>query len=262
MIGNSTAETQLCPSCANSIAADATDCRYCKADFSSQFGPRWLRRDEASPDQPRIASDNRKKLVIPAKFIWMGATLVVALIAFFSGGYMQRSELSQSSQANLKQLQAKDLMLQSQEGQLGQTRQKLNETSNQLTEMKTKLEESQKELALAQQRLGAVRQADRANTSRSPVARRTASRAPDTAASLPPPVAATRTAASGVYETTRATSVYEDPSSTSRVISKIDGGTRINVVGSTGGWLEVRSKRGNPPGYVRSDDARPSGGAS
>jgi hypothetical protein len=43
------------------------------------------------------------------------------------------------------------------------------------------------------------------------------------------------------------------------VISKIESGTRINVVGSTGGWLEVRSRRGNPPGYVRADDAREGG---
>jgi hypothetical protein len=36
----------------------------------------------------------------------------------------------------------------------------------------------------------------------------------------------------------------------------------INVVSSAGGWLEVRSKRGNPPGYVRSDDARLIDGAN
>jgi hypothetical protein len=262
MIGNSTAETRLCPYCANSIAEDATDCRYCKADFSSQVAPPWLKRDEASPE-PRIASDNRKIPSIPAKFVWMGGMLVVALIAFLAGGYLQRSQQSLALEANLKQLQAKDQMIQTQEAQLAQTRQQLNDNSTQLAEMKTKLEQSQKELSLTQQRLiVAARRADRPNAGRSPVVTRTASRAPDTTASLPQPTAARRTAASGVYETTRATSVYEDPSSTSRVISKIASGTRINVVSSTGGWLEVRSKRGNPPGYVRSDDARPSSGAS
>jgi hypothetical protein len=256
MVGNSTAETRLCPYCANSIAEDATDCRYCKADFSSQFAPPWLKRDETS-QEPRIASYNRKK--IPAKFVWMGAMLVVALSTFFAGGYLQRSQQSLSAQANLKQLQAKEQMIQTQEAQLAQTRQQLNESSQQFAEMKAKLDASQKELSLAQQRLSV---AARPNTSRSPVAGRTASRAPDTAAPLPRPTAARRTAASGVYETTRATSVYEDPSSSSRVISKIDSGTRINVVSSAGGWLEVRSRRGNPPGYVRSDDARQVGGAS
>jgi len=256
LIAKSTARTRLCPYCANSIEEDATDCSYCKTDFSSQFVPQWLKRDEPS-SEPRIGSDNRMRSSIPAKFIWMAAMLVVALSAFFAGGYMQSNQLLLSSQANLKQLQAKDQMIQSQEAQLAQTRQQLNENSNQLAEMKTKLEESQKELSLTQQRLGvATRQGDRLNVSRSPAPRRTASRAPDTAASLPQPVAARRTAEPGVYETTRPTSVYENPSSASRVISQIDSGTRINVVSSAGGWLEVRSKRGNPPGYVRSDDAR------
>ncbi len=261
MIGNSTAQTQLCPYCANSIAEDATDCRYCKADFSSQSAPRWLKRDEAAPE-PQIASDNRKETAIPAKFIWMGAMLAVALSAFFAGGYLQRNQQSLSSQANLKQLQAKEQMIQTQETQLAQTRQQLNENSNQLAEMKARLETSQKELSVAQQRLGlAARQADRPNAGRSPVVGRTASRAPDTTASLPQPVPA-RTIAAGVYETIRPTSVYEDPAPAARVISQIDGGTRINVVSSAGGWLEVRSKRGNPPGYVRSDDARLIGGVN
>ena len=167
------------------------------------------------------------------------------------------------SQANLKQLQGKDQMIQSQEGQLAQTRQQLNDTSNQLAEMKTKLDASQKELSLAKQRVSAAAQrADRPTASRAPVARRTASRATDTAGSLPAPAPARQTAAPGVYETTRATSVYENPSSAARIISQIGGGTRINVVSSAAGWLEVRSKRGNPPGYVRADDARVIGGTS
>ena len=88
--------------------------------------------------------------------------LVVAVSAFFAGGYLQRSQQSLSSQANLKQLQAKEQMIQTQEAQLAQTRQQLNENSNQLAEMKTKLEASQKELSLAQQRLSvAARQVDR-----------------------------------------------------------------------------------------------------
>ena len=188
--------------------------------------------------------------------------LVVAVIAFFAGGYIHRSELLLSSQAYSKQLQAKDQTIQSQETQLAQTRQQLNENSNQLAAIKTKLEESQKELSAAQ-RLGAVtRQTDYSNASRSPVARRTASRAPDPAAPLPQPVAPRRTTTPGVYESTRPTSVYENPSSAARVISQIDRGTRLNVVSSAGDWLEVRSKRGNPPGYVRSDDARLIGGVN
>lgn len=256
MIRNSTAETRLCPNCANNIAEDATECFYCKADVSPQFAPRWLKRDEASAE-PRIATSNSPRILpaIPPKFMWIGGMIVIALIAFLGGGYLQRSESRLSAQAHLKQLQSKDQMIQSQEAQLSQTRQQLNENSRQLAETKTKLEASQKELSLTQQRLSAAaRQADRLSTSRPPVARPVSR---DTTASIPQPSAARRTAAPGVYETTRATSVHEDPSSTSRVISQIEGGTRINVVSSAGSWLEVRSKRGNPPGYVRSDDARP-----
>src|SRR5918996_3469284 len=249
MIGESTTRMRLCPYCANSIEEDAAKCSYCKADLSSQFAPQWFKRDER-PSEPRTGSDNHKGFPIPAKFIWPAAMLVTALSAFFAGGYIQGSRLSRSSEANLKQLQAKDQMIQSQEAQLAQTRQQLNENSNQLAEMKTKLEESRKELSLTQQRLGvATRQVDRLNASRSPAATRASSRAPGTAASVPAPVAARRTAEPGVYETTRATSVYENPSSASRVISQISSGTRINVVSSAGGWLGVRSKRGNPPGY-------------
>ena len=256
MIGESTTRVRLCPYCANSIEEDAAKCPYCKANLSSQFAPQWLKRDER-PSKPRAGSDNHKRFPIPAKFIWPAAMLVTALSAFFAGGYIQGSRLSRSSEANLKQLQAKDQMIQSQEAQLAQTRQQLNENSNQLAEMKTKLEESRKELSLTQQRLGvATRAVDRLNASRTPAVRRTASRAPGTAGSPSAPVTAGRTAAPGVYETIRATSVYEGPSSASRVISQIDSGTRVNVVNSTSGWLEVRSKRGNPPGYVRSDDAR------
>jgi len=256
------AQTRLCPYCANSIAEDAADCSYCNADLSSQFIPQWLKRDEPS-EEPRVASDNLRKPAMPEKFIWIGAMLIGALVAFFAGGYMQRSALSLSSQTNLKQLQAKDQMIQSQEEQLAKTRQQLNDDSNQLAEMKSKLEESRNELSLTQQRLAAAtRQIDHPNASRSPVAARTASRARDTTAAISPAAAASRTAATGVYETTRTTPLHENPSASSRVIAQIDGGTRLNVVSSTAGWLEVRSKRGNPPGYVRSEDARLLGGAS
>jgi hypothetical protein len=50
--------------------------------------------------------------------------------------------------------------------------------------------------------------------------------------------------------------VHEEPSGSSRVLSQIVPGTRINVVRSVGDWLEVRSKQGNPPGFVRLDDAK------
>ncbi len=262
MIGESTTQTRLCPYCANSIAENAADCPYCKTDLSSQSTPQWLKREGQSA-QTKLGRENHKRFSIPAKFIWITAMLVLALAAFFAGGYKQRSELSLSSQANLKQLQGKDQMIQSQEGQLAQSRQQLNDAANQLAEMKTKFEASEKELSLAKQRVSAAAHPiERPSATRAPVARRTAARATDTANSQAQPATARQTTGPAVYETTRATTVYENPSSAARAISQIGGGTRINVVSSASGWLEVRSKRGNPPGYVRSDDARQISGTS
>jgi uncharacterized protein YgiM (DUF1202 family) len=52
----------------------------------------------------------------------------------------------------------------------------------------------------------------------------------------------------------RTTTVYEDPSASSKVLASIPAGTRVTVVGSNGEWLEVHSRRGNPPGFIRRGD--------
>jgi hypothetical protein len=251
-------ETRLCPFCANSIDEHAAKCNFCKADLSSDAMPNWLKRGETGPE-PRPGSNGGKKFSIPSQFIWPAAIAAVGLAAFFAGSYVQRSELSQATQANLKQLQAKDQMIQSQEAQLAQTRQQLNESSTQLAALKSKLEESRKELSSAQQRLTVNRrQAEQSgsNANRSAPVRRAGSRPPDAAAPAPGTSPARRTTEAGVYETTQATAVYESPSSSARVVSQIGRGTRINVVSSAGTWLEVRSRQGNPPGFVRAADAR------
>ena len=256
MIGETTTRTRLCPYCANSIDEDAAKCSYCKADLLSGIAPKWLNRNEPS-SEPRVDMNNKKKSPIPTKFIGSVTVLLVVLVAFVAGGYIQRSEISAISQANLKQLQVKEQIIQSQQAQLAQVQQQLGENSNNLAEMKIKLEESQKAVSATQQRLEvASRETNRSIASRSVPVRRPTWRAPDTSPPLPQPVAARRTVDPGVYETTQATSVYENASSTARVISQIGRGTRLNVVSSAGDWLEVRSNRGNPPGYVRSADAR------
>jgi FtsZ-binding cell division protein ZapB len=57
------------------------------------------------------------------------------------------------------------------------------------------------------------------------------------------------------YQTVRSTTVFEEPSASSRKVGSIANGSRVRVVGSTGDWLEVRSKQGRPPGFIRQDDA-------
>jgi hypothetical protein len=262
MIGETTTRTRLCPKCANSIAEDAAKCPYCKTDLLSEFAPKWLNRNEPA-SETRMELNSKKKFPIPSKFIGAITVLLAVFVAFVAGGYIQRSEIAAISQANLKQLQVKEQIIQSQQAQLAQVQQQLSENSNNLAEMKIKLEESQKAVSAKQQRLEvATRETNRSIASRSVPVRRPTWRTPDTSPPFPQPVAARRTVQSGVYETTQATSVYENPSSGAHVISQIGGGTRINVVSSSGDWLEVRSNRGNPPGYVRSDAARPIGRAN
>jgi len=61
----------------------------------------------------------------------------------------------------------------------------------------------------------------------------------------------------GTYESARAASVYEAPASSSKIVTQISKGTQLTVVRSVGDWVEIRSKHGNPPGYIRVDDVAP-----
>jgi hypothetical protein len=65
-----------------------------------------------------------------------------------------------------------------------------------------------------------------------------------------------RASAAGAYETRDSTPLFESPSSSSRVVANIPPGTRVEVVSSKGDWLEVHSRRGNPPGFIRRQDAK------
>jgi len=66
----------------------------------------------------------------------------------------------------------------------------------------------------------------------------------------------TETAGTWSYEAVRAAYVFERPSLSSNKLARVDKGTKITVVRSMGDWLEVRSKQGNPPGFIRRDDAK------
>jgi hypothetical protein len=39
-------------------------------------------------------------------------------------------------------------------------------------------------------------------------------------------------------------------------LTRVGGATQITVVRGVGEWLEVRSKHGNPPGFIRTEDAK------
>ena len=57
----------------------------------------------------------------------------------------------------------------------------------------------------------------------------------------------------GTFETIRPTQIYGGPSENSELIANIGAGMKLNVVDSSGGWLEIRSKHGRPPGYIRQE---------
>lgn len=256
MIEETRSGARLCPNCANTIQESAAKCPYCKAEFSADSAPHWLNRNTPLSERPTDLKRGKTSL-IPARFVWPATTLLLIFVAFYAGAYVQRRQTALTAEAYSKHLQTKDQMIENQETQMNRLRQQLSDNTNQLAELKSKLEESQKTVAATQQRLADANHAvERLNTTRSTAAR-VGARTPPSSGSYPAPLPPARRMEAGVYETVHQTSVYDNPSSQARVISQIRGGTRINVVSSAGDWLEVRSKHGNPPGYVRSNDARP-----
>jgi len=61
----------------------------------------------------------------------------------------------------------------------------------------------------------------------------------------------------GKYETLTETQVRQGPGVNFPVVANLPAGIKINVVGEEKGWLRVESKRGNKPGYVDPNAARP-----
>jgi hypothetical protein len=59
----------------------------------------------------------------------------------------------------------------------------------------------------------------------------------------------------GTYETVRPTVALEQPRDSASVVDRIRTGTKLNVVGSEGDWLVVRSRTRNATVYIKRDDA-------
>jgi uncharacterized protein YgiM (DUF1202 family) len=245
--------TKLCAHCANSIAEDALKCPYCKADLTSTADPQWPTR-EADTLEARLGS-KKHKTSIASKAILIAGLLVFGIGVFLIGGQRQRSESQSLLEERLGQLRDKDQKIQTLEAELAQTRKELAQNSTQFVQLKNKLEESQKNLASTQQKLSrTARESERLAASKAAAATKTAPRPAEPSPPATRSGGARSAAELGVYQTIRPTSVYEEPSASSRVLSQINKGTRVNVVRSLGDWLEVRSKGNNPTGFVRRDD--------
>jgi uncharacterized protein YgiM (DUF1202 family) len=245
--------TKLCSHCANSIAEDALKCPFCKADLSSTADPQWPTRDADTPEA-RLGS-KKHKTSIASRAILVAGLLVFGIGVFLIGGQRQRSESQSLLEERLAQLRDKDQKIQTLEAELAQTRKELAQNSTQLVQLKNRLEESQKNLASTQQKLSrTVRESERLAANKAASATKTAPRPAEPSPPASRSAGARSAAELGVYQTIRPTSVYEEPSASSRVLSQINKGTRVNVVRSLGDWLEVRSKGNNPTGFVRRDD--------
>jgi hypothetical protein len=64
-------------------------------------------------------------------------------------------------------------------------------------------------------------------------------------------------AAGTSYEVVRSTRVFAAPDESSAPLARVEAGMEVNVVGGRDGWLEVRSRHGRPPGFIRKDAAVP-----
>ena len=188
----------------------------------------------------------------PKVVLIAGVVLCVIAAALFGTGILGNSESSATRgllDEKLKELKIKEEHITAVEAELNKVRLEAADITNEAVALKARLEESQKELAAAQQRLtDARRELETASTRRAQVASRSDPRPAERPAA--PALPAQRPAQPGVYETLRPTEVHEQPAQASPVISRIGGGTRINVVRSDGDWLEVVSRRGNPPGFI------------
>lgn len=72
------------------------------------------------------------------------------------------------------------------------------------------------------------------------------------------PVAAEKSVLSwGKYEVIHPTKVYSKPNEQSEAVASIDVGIKVNVVDVRDNWLEIRSKFGRPPGFIKKESAMP-----
>lgn len=174
---------------------------------------------------------------------------LLAVVVVLAARALRGKKVDPAASPQAAESAKQDLRDESVAGEVAELRKQVEEMSGQIKELESRLAETNKALAAAQQKVRvAQKQADRPAPP-PPPRERVAANGP------PSPPAARRTAAAGSYEVVRDTAVLERPSSSAREVALVQRGTTVNVVGSQGDWLEVRSRYGKPPGYIRREDA-------
>jgi len=247
-------QTRLCPHCANSIGADALTCPYCQANLAGSFEPEWPGRDARDEHHPGVFPD-KQKLTVKSKAILVLGLLVFAFGIYLVGGNVERHDLGPAIAQQQKALAEKDEKIKSLESQLAEARHNDQGVTQQVEQLKAKLDRSQKDLGAAQRKLTTANQEiARLSSTRIVSAPRPPARTADPPV-RPPSARPSGSAEPRTYETVRSAAVHAEPANSSRVVAQITKGTQITVVGSGGGWLEIHSKHGKPPGFIRADDA-------
>ena len=190
---------------------------------------------------------------IPRSYGYILVFLIFAIGAVLAGQYLlgtknEPAGLRPPLEGKSGEVEGKDRRIQELGSQIAQMRKELEENSSKTAELQARLEQATQALSSTEQKLKKAMRP--AATPQQPQGK-VASKPVEPVA----PSGWSRPAEPGSYEIIRSTSVFAEPSSFSRKVSAIDKGTRVTVVGSVGEWLEVRSKHGNPPGFIRRDDA-------
>jgi hypothetical protein len=205
-------------------------------------------------------------VVIFALLIIVVVLTARAVVRKKSGGVAELPAEQSAKTSVDKDLSGKEQQVQEFRSEIAALRKEAEANAKKARELEAKLDETKKALSAAQQKFKvAQKQAER--VAAAPPSARSAARSVEpaptptrekTVAKSAAPVltpSGRRPAEAGTYEIIRDTAVLEKPSISSREVALIQQGTAINVVGSQGEWLEVRSKHGKPPGYIRREDA-------
>lgn len=242
---------KLCPHCANPVEESALTCRFCRADLTSERLQRAAKTTDWAPDQ-----ETGMKNKIPRTWGYVLVAVLLGIALFFAGRSLVGSRKDSGDAAATLEEKAKELEEGNREverldGEIVQLKKELEENSKRMTELEAKLQEATKTLSSTKQKLEAATRAAERSAS---VAGQPRQREPPRPTDAVSPTGTRRPAEPGSYEVIRTTEIFEEPSESARRVSTIKKGTRVAVVRSAGEWLEVRSKHGNPPGFMRRDD--------